>query len=72
MPLYEYLCRACATKFEAYVRVFAEPVCCPACQADAVEKQLSTFAMSFPGGSASGSSAVGGGCGCGRGGCWCH
>jgi putative FmdB family regulatory protein len=72
MPLYEYECRACATKFEAYVRAFAEAVRCPACSADAVEKQLSTFAMSSSGASAMSSSSAGGGCGCGRGGCGCH
>jgi putative FmdB family regulatory protein len=72
MPLYEYLCRECDTKFEAYVRAFAETVRCPACHAGAVEKQLSTFAMAFSGGAAAGGSPAGGGCGCGRGGCGCH
>jgi len=71
MPLYEYVCRDCATKFEAYVRAFGESVCCPACRADAVEKQLSTFAMAVAGGSSSSGTSAGGGC-CGRGGCGCH
>jgi putative FmdB family regulatory protein len=71
MPLYEYVCHGCATKFEAYVRAFGETVRCPACRTDAVEKQLSTFAMAASGGSDGGASA-GGGCGCGRGGCGCH
>lgn len=72
MPLYEYQCRACDARFEAYVRAFAEPVRCPACQAGTVEKLLSTFAMASSGPSAAGARSAGGGCGCGRGGCGCH
>ena len=71
MPLYEYVCRDCATSFEAYVRAFSETVRCPSCRTDAVEKQLSTFAMAVAGSSGARSS-MGGGCGCGRGGCGCH
>jgi putative FmdB family regulatory protein len=66
------VCRDCATKFEAYVRAFGEAVRCPSCRTDAVEKQLSTFAMAASGGSGFASASAGGGCGCGRGGCGCH
>lgn len=69
MPLYEYACRGCGAAFEAYLRSWAEPVACPACQGTSVEKQLSRFAFTGQGdGSAS---SAGGGCGCGRGGCGC-
>lgn len=69
MPLYEYVCRSCARRFEKYVRSWNEEVLCPACQGASVEKQLSTFAFTGEGGA---STASGGGCGCGRGGCGCH
>ena len=71
MPLYEYLCTACRTRFERYVRAFGEAVACPECHSNVVEKQLSTFAMaaSSPTTAAaprapSRSGCCGGGCGC--------
>jgi putative FmdB family regulatory protein len=67
MPLYEYTCASCATRFEALVRSFREEIVCPRCASKEVEKQLSTFAMSGVS-----SADSGGGCGCGRGGCGCH
>jgi putative FmdB family regulatory protein len=70
MPLYEYVCRECEGRFESYVRSWSDPVACPACASDAVEKQLSTFA--FTGTSGGFSGGAGGGCGCGRGGCGCR
>jgi putative FmdB family regulatory protein len=69
MPIYEYRCEDCETDFEKLVRAFREAVVCPECGSGAVERLLSTFAMSGASGSASGS---GGGCGCGRGGCGCR
>ena len=76
MPLYEYVCHSCERRFERYVRAFGEAVACPQCQGGEVEKQLSTFAFAFAGGSPAASSsggcrATGGGCGCGAGGCGC-
>jgi putative FmdB family regulatory protein len=67
MPLYEYVCASCASRFERYVRSWTEPVVCPTCAGTEVEKQLSTFA--FSGGGSSGAPS-GGGC-CGGGGCGC-
>ncbi len=65
MPLYEYVCRACHDRFEVLQRVGqgAEEVRCPECGADAVERQLSTFAAAVAGGS---SSSLGESGGCGR------
>jgi putative FmdB family regulatory protein len=67
MPVYEYLCEPCQTRFERYVQRFGEEVECPSCHATRVEKQLSTFAMAGtsggPGPSAGGG-CCGGGCGC--------
>jgi putative FmdB family regulatory protein len=53
MPIYEYVCAGCATRFEKLVRRWGDAVVCPACSGAAVEKQLSTFAV---GSSAAGSS----------------
>jgi putative FmdB family regulatory protein len=71
MPLYEYRCRDCDRAFERLVRSWQEPVACPACRGESVEKLLSTFAMAG-GGNGRTAGASGGGCGCGRGGCGCH
>ncbi len=69
MPLYEYVCGDCQTRFEKYVRAFGEAVECPACASRTVEKQISSFA--FAGvegdfGSDGGGCCGGGGCGCGH------
>ena len=67
MPVYEYRCLECQRLFERYVCTWGEAVSCPACAAENVEKQLSTFAMA--GGPPR---AAGGGGGCCGGGCGCH
>jgi len=69
MPLYEYICAACGTHFERYVRSWNEQISCPGCRSEVVEKQLSTFA--FTGTDGGPRASMGGGCGCGRGGCGC-
>jgi putative FmdB family regulatory protein len=45
MPIYEYLCEDCGTKFEKLMRSTAAPsgVECPSCGESHVERQLSTF-----------------------------
>ena len=65
MPLYEYRCCSCGSRFEVLRRMGqgAEGLACPACGRAEVEKEHSTFAGSVSGGSASGASA-GGGAGC--------
>ena len=45
MPLYDFTCRVCRHDFEALVRN-AQPVACPACKSEDVERHLSTFAVS--------------------------
>jgi putative FmdB family regulatory protein len=45
MPIYEYACSSCGTRFEKLVRRFGEAVSCSACASAAVEKQLSVFAV---------------------------
>lgn len=56
MPLYEYRCADCQHDFELLVRE-QTVLACPSCQSTHLEKQLSVFAVSTPGGSASGRNA---------------
>ena len=46
MPLYEYRCASCASRFEVLRRMGqgSEGVACPECGDERVEKQYSTFA----------------------------
>jgi putative FmdB family regulatory protein len=43
MPIYEYLCEDCGTKFEKLVRN-GVTVACPSCGQDHLKPELSTFA----------------------------
>lgn len=45
MPIYEYACQDCATRFETLVRNGTQPEC-PRCHSNQLEKQLSVFATS--------------------------
>lgn len=74
MPLYEYRCPACQGRFEViqHLGASAAETVCPACGAQHVERQLSTFAVSAGGSSASAAPAESFGCGrpqCGGGTC---
>ncbi|MBV8086355.1 MAG: zinc ribbon domain-containing protein [Chloroflexi bacterium] len=81
MPVYEYYCSACHTKFDALrsMALLNEPQACTACGAsEHVNRTLTVFAR-MGGGSGSGldlegdssvASSFGGGCGCG-GACSC-
>jgi putative FmdB family regulatory protein len=44
MPLFEYICRDCDTRFEALVTP-SRPAACPNCQGDDLAKQHSVFAV---------------------------
>lgn len=61
MPLYEYHCTDCGSRFEILRRVGqgAEGLECPACGKTDVEKEYSTFA-----GAVAGGAGLGGGGGC--------
>lgn len=50
MPLYEYHCRGCQHQFELLVRGDALPVC-PSCRSEDLERTVSQFAVTTPGGS---------------------
>ena len=70
MPLYEYLCVTCGNFFEQFVRsaANAEPVVCPKCGGEHVNKQFSTFATKGSGGLSSGSGSSTGDAACSTGG----
>ncbi len=76
MPLYEYYCSDCQTKFELLVgHKHADDVVCVKCHGEKVRRLLSVFsAVRGCGEDSSFSSEFPsmGGCGCGGGGCGCH
>lgn len=41
MPIYEYQCKKCSFKFEAFVLSSVEKVKCPKCASEDVEKLIS-------------------------------
>jgi putative FmdB family regulatory protein len=44
MPIYEYACEDCGSKFEKLVRRAADKVECPSCGKDHLKVEFSTFA----------------------------
>lgn len=44
MPIYEYSCEDCGTKFEKLVRRTGDEVLCPSCGQAHLKTELSTFA----------------------------
>lgn len=75
MPLYEYYCSDCNSKFELLVsHKHADTIVCMKCHSEKVRRLLSVFASprdSADDTSFDGSSDDGGSCGCG-GDCGCH
>jgi putative FmdB family regulatory protein len=78
MPIYEYRCSDCGSKFEKLVSLSRanEQPACPKCSGSQTQKLLSTFAAVRGGGEDGGASSMpsGGGCaGCSGGSCSsCH
>ena len=77
MPLYEYYCSDCKSKFELLVsHQYADDVVCKKCHGEKVRRLLSVFARTT--GSSEDSAyddmdaSMGGSCGCGNGSCGCH
>ena len=76
MPLYEYYCPDCKSKFELIVsHKHADGIICMKCQSEKVRRLLSVFALAR-GGDDDSSFEDGdfgeGSCGCGGGSCGCN
>ena len=46
MPLYEYRCLGCGHAFELLVLTASQPIVCPSCASESIERLLSMFAVS--------------------------
>ena len=74
MPIYEYLCDDCGTRYEQIVLSKRTKIACPKCTSRRHTLQLSVFSAPAKNGSseASANSGVPGGSCCGVGGCGCN
>ncbi len=73
MPIYEYICDDCGSRYERIVLSKSQEIACPKCESKKNTLQLSVFRASNGGSSKSTPSFSGGGGGCcGGGGCGCH
>lgn len=73
MPIYEYACDDCGTRYEHLVLNKTQEISCPKCASNRHTLQLSVFSTSNKSNSGSnGTSFSGGGCGCTPRGCGCH
>lgn len=75
MPLYEYRCEKCESRFEALVLSSEDEISCPKCESTNLEKLFSAFGVKFTNSisiSSTPVSSVGSGCGCTPVSCGCH
>ena len=76
MPLYEYYCSDCRTKFELLVsHQHADDIVCMKCHSEKVRRLLSVFASPRGDGEDTGYEDMASSmasCGCGGGGCGCN
>lgn len=71
MPIYEYVCEDCKSRFERLVLSKSEEIACPKCSSRRYALQFSTFAAHGTGnGSSTDESA--GSCACTPSTCGCH
>jgi putative FmdB family regulatory protein len=62
MPLFEYACKGCDSRFELLVRGSDTPEC-PSCHGTDLQRQLSVFAAHTNGGSSTSAMSAVGACG---------
>ncbi len=74
MPLYEYYCSDCRTKFDVLrpMSKADDPIACEECESRHTARVISLIAVSVAGGDGASLMPSGGGCACGGGGCGCH
>ncbi len=76
MPLYEYRCSDCKSKFELLVsHQHADDVVCMKCHSEKVRRLLSVFALTGNGEDSAYddmTDSMGGSCACGNGSCGCN
>ena len=65
MPIYDFQCNQCNTKFDEYFRSASErkKLFCPSCQSEQVKKIFSVFGMTAKGGGDVTADSGSGGCG---------
>ena len=72
MPIYEYVCDSCETRFEKIVINKQQEIACPKCASQKATIQLSVFATANGNAASAKSTPSSGGGGCSGGGCACH
>lgn len=74
MPIFEYRCSKCNTKFEVLHKStqISEEVTCPNCNSNDSKKLLSTFSASMNGKTNNFNYSCGDGMGCANGSCGCN
>ena len=77
MPIYEYVCDDCKSRYERIVTAKNSAAACPKCGSARSTIQFSTFAAHTGGGTSSGSASgesasAPGSCGCTPHSCGCH
>jgi putative FmdB family regulatory protein len=74
MPIYEYVCNDCETRYERIVMSASQEIDCPKCASMRHSLQLSVFSAgkSANGTASSGETSSSSGCGCTPYSCGCH
>ncbi len=72
MPIYEYVCDDCGTRYERLIMNKAQEIACPKCESKKHTLQLSVFSAAGSSSKVNGQPAASGGCACTPRGCGCH
>jgi putative FmdB family regulatory protein len=72
MPIYEYVCDDCHTRYERIVMSAGQEIDCPECASRRHTLQLSVFSAGKSANGSSSSSAASGGCCCTPNSCGCN
>jgi putative FmdB family regulatory protein len=72
MPIYEYVCNDCDTRYERIVMSAGQEITCPKCESKRHTLQLSVFSAGKSANGSAPSRESSGGCGCTPHSCGCH